>query len=238
MKLITRLSNYFINHPLWQGLLHWTQTHSFPGLKRIPLFNLFVFIDKELKEDAIVTRANSMAFSFFMAIFPAIIVLFTLLPYTPLYEMEVNVNGKPAKFQDLLRDNITEVMPGEAGNMLFGTIEEIATKPRSGLLSFGFFLAIWFASNGMDSMMRGMEKNYRSFKKRSEVQKRLMAIQLTFLLGLVLIGSVVFVILGNILLGLVLNYIKALLIISREFSSPRKCCLLLTLAILWPIMNS
>jgi membrane protein len=198
-----------VNHPLSQSILHWTQTHSFPGLQRIPLYNLFVFIDKELKEDAIVTRANSMAFSFFLAIFPAIIALFTLLPYTPLYEMKITSHGKPAQFQDVLRDNISEVMPGEAGNMLFSTIKEIATRPRTGLLSFGFFLALWFASNGMVSMMRGMEKNYKSFKKRNEVQKRLVAIQLTFLIGLVLIGSVVFVILGNTILGFVLNYINA-----------------------------
>jgi membrane protein len=207
--VIQQIIQYFTHHPVWEGLLHWSKTHSFPGLKRIPLYNLLVFIDKELKEDTIVTRANSMAFSFFLAIFPAIIALFTLLPYTPLYEMHLETNGKKAQFQDVLRDNIDEVMPGEAGNMLFGTIKEIATKPRTGLLSFGFILAIWFASNGMVSMMRGMEKNYRSFKKRTPLQKRLMAIQLTFLIGLVLVGSVIFVILGNLILGFVFHYIKA-----------------------------
>ncbi|MBL7827602.1 MAG: YihY/virulence factor BrkB family protein, partial [Saprospiraceae bacterium] len=208
-RYIQKFITYFTEHPLLLKVIEWSKTHSFPGLKRIPLFNLVIFIDQELKEDAIVTRANSMSFSFFLAIFPGIIVLFTLLPYTPLYEMEVIVNGKPHAFQDLLRDNISEVMPGEAGNMLFGTIKEIATKPRSGLLSFGFFLAIWFASNGMLSMMSGMEKNYKSFKKRNAFQKRITALQLTFLVGLVLIGSVVFVILGNTILDFVFRYIKA-----------------------------
>ncbi len=162
----------------------------------------------ELQEDTIVTRANSMAFSFFLAIFPAIIALFTLLPYTPLFEMEVTLHGQPAQFQDLLRANITEVMPGEAGDMLFSSIDEIATKPRTGLLSFGFFLAIWFASNGMVSLMRGMEKRYKSFKKRNALQKRLMAIQLTFLIGMVLVGSVVFVILGNTIFSFVFKYVS------------------------------
>lgn len=119
------------------------------------------------------------------------------------------MDGQMQQFQDLLRNNIKQVMPGEAGQMLFGTIKEIATKPRSGLLSFGFFLAIWFASNGMVSLMRGMEKNYSSFKKRNAVQKRLIAIQLTFLVGMVLIGSVVFVVMGNTILGFIFRYIKA-----------------------------
>jgi membrane protein len=204
-----QFSRFFTRHPVWLGLVRWSKTHSFPGFKRIPLYNLFVFIDKELKADAIQTRADSMAFNFFMAIFPAIIALFTLLPYTPFYEMQVTVNGGSAQFQDLLRSNISEVMPGAAGDMLFSTIKEIATKPRSGLFSVGFFLAIWFASNSMVSMMEGMEKNYRSFKKRNALQTRLVAIQLTFLIGMVLVGSVVFVVLGNTILGFVFHYIKA-----------------------------
>lgn len=210
---IVRIYRYFTQHPVWLRLLEWSKTHSFPGLQRIPLYNLIAFIDKETRDDAITTRANSMAFSLFMSVFPAIIVLFTLLPYTPLYEMKVSVEvggvEEELTFQTLLQKNITEVMPGEAGKMLFATIDDIASKPRSGLLSFGFFLAIWFASNGMLSMMRGLEKDYKAtFKRRTDFQKRLIAIQLTFLVGLVLVASVILVILGNTILHFVFQYIK------------------------------
>ncbi|MCC6280673.1 MAG: YihY/virulence factor BrkB family protein [Saprospiraceae bacterium] len=197
---IVKVYHYFKFHPLWLRIVDWTKTHSLPGLSRIPIYNLLVFIDKETKEDAIVTRANSMAFSFFMAIFPAIIVLFTLLAYTPLYE----------NFDDVLSEAIHEIMPGSAGKLIFKTIEDIATITRSGLLSFGFFLAIWFASNGMLSMMRGLEKDYSAtFKRRTGFEKRLIAIQLTFLVAFVLVSSVVLVILGNIILNFVFQYIKA-----------------------------
>lgn len=200
---IARLFHYFNTHRLWVGIVNWTKTHSLPGLSRIPIYNLLIFIDKETKEDAIVTRANSMAFSFFMAIFPSIIVLFTLLAYTPLYE----------NFADVLRDSIQEIMPGTAGKLIFKTIEDITTITRSGLLSFGFFLAIWVASNGMLSMMRGLEKNYSAtFKRRTGFEKRLMAIQLTFLVAFVLVSSVVLVILGNTILQFVFQYIQANLI--------------------------
>ncbi len=199
-KHIARLFHYFNTHRLWVRIVNWTKVHSLPGLSRIPIYNLLIFIDKETKEDAIVTRANSMAFSFFMAIFPAIIVLFTLLAYTPLYE----------NFDDVLRDSIQEIMPGSAGKLIFKTIQDIATITRSGLLSFGFFLAIWFASNGMLSMMRGLEKDYSAtFKRRTGFEKRLMAIQLTFLVAFVLVSSVVLVILGNTILQFVFQYIKA-----------------------------
>jgi membrane protein len=195
-----RVRRFFKYHPRWLQLIDWAKTHSFPGLKRIPLYYLIVFIEKETRSDAITTRANSMAFSFFLAIFPSIIVLFTMLAYTPLYQA----------FDEILYDSIHEIMPGEAGKMLMQTIQDIATKPRSGLLSFGFLLAIWVASNGMLSMMKGLEKDYTAtFKRRTGFQKRLIAIQLTFLLALVLVASVVLVILGEPILHFVFSYIKA-----------------------------
>lgn len=226
--LLAKITQYFARHPLWLAVLEWTKTHSLPGLKRIPLYNLVEFIREELRKDAIVTRANSMAFSFFLAIFPSIIVLFTLLPYTPLYEMKVKVGGGKRVFQDVLQESISEVMPGEAGNMLFKTIDEIATRPRGGLLSFGFLLALWFASNGLMSMMRGLEKDYvTTFRQRTVLQKRLISIQLTFLVTLVLVASVVLVVLGNNILSLVFQYIKVDTLTKLAFSALRWVVVLL-----------
>jgi membrane protein len=194
-----QIRRYIKYHPQALRITDWAKTHSLPGLKRVPLYYLIEFILKETRDDAITTRANSMAFSFFMAIFPSIIVLFTLLAYTPLY----------AQFDKVLYDSIHEIMPGSAGKMLLTTIQDIATIPRSGLLSFGFFLAIWFASNGMLSMMKGLEKDYKAtFKRRSGFRKRVIAIQLTFLVALVLVASVVLVILGDTILHFVFQYIK------------------------------
>ena len=53
-------------------------------------------------------------------------------------------------------------MPGSAGKLVFGTVEDLLRKPRGGVLSFGFLLAIWFSSNGMISMMAGLEKDYET----------------------------------------------------------------------------
>jgi membrane protein len=199
-RYIQSVIRYFTQHPWWLGLLRWSKQHSLPGLKRIPIYYLVRFILKEIEDDAIVTRANSMSFSFFLAIFPSIIVLFTVLAYTPLYE----------NFDSVLQTSIQQVMPGSAGKMLFKTIEDIATIPRSGLLSFGFFLAMWFSSNGMLSMMSGLEKEYEGcFRQRSGFEKRFIAIELTFLLAMILVSSVIFVILGNTILEFIFQYIRA-----------------------------
>jgi membrane protein len=190
---------YMYQNQYWIQVVDWSKNHSLPGLSRVPIYNLIEFIDDEAKNDTLTSRANSMAFSFFLSLFPSIIVLFTLLAYTPLY----------ATFGDTLQKSISDVIPGTAGKMVFTTIKDIATIPRKGLLSAGFLLAMWFSSNGMMSLMRGMEKRYKStFRKRTGWEKRLVALKLTFLLGSVLIASVILVILGNTLLGLLFKIIK------------------------------
>lgn len=218
LNFIPRVVQFFTEHPLWLRTLDWTKTHSFPGLKRIPIYNLVVFIDDELKEDAILTRANSMAFSFFLAIFPGLIMLISLLPYFPI----------SMDFFGTLQKSIKQIMPGSAGDMIFKTIKDIATIPREGLLSFGFVLAIWFASNGMMSMMRGLEKDYATtFKQRSEFRRRLISIQLTFLVAFVLVASMFLIILGNTLLELVFSFLHFSQLIELSFFALRWVVVLL-----------
>jgi membrane protein len=198
-NIVGRFFQYFYQHQYWIRVVDWSKNHSLPGLSRVPIYNLIEFIDDEAKNDTLTSRANSMAFSFFLSLFPSIIVLFTLLAYTPLY----------STFGDTLQKSISDVIPGSAGRMVFSTIKDIATIPRKGLLSAGFLLAMWFSSNGMMSLMRGMEKRYKStFRKRTGWEKRFVALKLTFVLGSVLIASVVLVILGNTLLGLLFKIIK------------------------------
>jgi len=183
-----------------------------PGLNRIPLYNLVLFIYDEINEDTLLTRANSMAFSFFLAIFPGLIMLISLLPYFPI----------SMDFFGTLHDSIKQIIPGSAGDMIFKTIKDIATIPQGGVLSFGFFLSIWFSSNGMMSMMSGLEKDYpTTFKQRGDFHKRLVSIQLTFLVALVLVTSMVLIIMGNTLLGFLFQYIKVDALTEIAFSALR-----------------
>jgi membrane protein len=61
-------------------------------------------------------------------------------------------------------------------------------QPRTGLLSFGFLLAIFYASNAMMGMINTFDKSIREHKGFF-LQKRLKAIQLTFILTLLVIVS-------------------------------------------------
>ncbi len=201
MRLPTgqEINNYIANHPIVVRVLKWSKTHSMPGFYRIPFYDVISFIIKEFQRQDVTTRANSMAFSFFLAIFPSLIVLFTLIPFFPIF----------SNFQDTLYLQIKQIMPNEAGEALFNRIRDIATRERGGLLSLSFFLAVFFSSNGMLAAMRGFEKSYQeTFIRRTVWQKQLVAIKLTLLLGALLIGSVAFIVLGNYLRQLLLEFIS------------------------------
>ena len=162
--------------------------------------------------DNITTRANSVAFSLFLAIFPFIIFLFTLLPY--LFDPEDFVNflssilpsdsgyTTTGSYIEILEEYLASVLPRNANQYLLGIIDGIVGIKRDGLLSLGFFLAIFFASSGMLTLMLGFDKSYKeSFKTRSYFKKRLVAVSLTMLLSILFIASFFLLIIGNVILA-------------------------------------
>lgn len=175
------------NHPLVKWIFDWSKTHSLPGFFKVPVYDVAVFLYNESRRVTIVSRANAMAFSFFLSLFPAIIFLFTLATHLPIYDtFELEINSY-----------INQIMPSNAGQQLQAAIKSLV-KPNSNFLSIGFFLAIYFSSNGMLSLMGGFEKTHlRAFHKRPAWKKRLIAIFLTMQLAVMLSASVVLIILGN-----------------------------------------
>jgi len=178
-------------------LLVWAKRRSLPGFSRVPIYDVVVFTTNEIQRFDLFLRANAIAYSFFLALFPALISLFTLLPHLRKYFLHYLPN-EGDHFEDVLQHEIQQIVPGDVGLHISNFIEDLTTNPRVGLLSFGFFLALFFASNGMLALMQGFEKSYaRTFIKRNALSKRGIASMLTFLLAFLLLASVVLIILGN-----------------------------------------
>jgi membrane protein len=153
----------------------------------LPLVDFLILFFKQVQVDNINSKANAMAFNFMMAIFPGIIFLFTLIPYFPIPNL-----------QEQLIDFLSDAIPNSIYAMLRETIEDIISKPRGGLLSFGFIFALYAAMNGTLSMMNSFDECYKSSeKKRGFFQGRLTALILTLINALVLIVSVSILLLGE-----------------------------------------
>ena len=147
-----------------------------------------VFIEK-LQNDEIVTRANGVAFNFTLAIFPAIIFIFTLIPY-------IQISNLPDLDQQIMQF-LEGWMPAPMYDVASSTIEDIISNRRSGLLSFGFLFSLFLATNGMMSLMKAFNKCYRTVENRSFFQSRLIATLLTFMLAVVLFFAMLLLVIGQ-----------------------------------------
>ncbi len=159
---------------------------------------------KEIIHDDIQSKAQSMAFNFILAIFPAIIFLFTLIPYLPIGDYTTEILSF-----------MSQSMPTNMYEMMSGTILDILSKPRGGLLSFGFLLSIFAAMNGTLSMMNAFNQCYKNtVEKRGFIKTRLVALGLTLLLVVSLLVAIIVLNIGEFLINYLQNleYIKSYII--------------------------
>ena len=175
------------------GAVNWSKAKSLAGFKGVSLHAVARFLYAEIfMNPLMMTRANSIAFSFFMSLFPAFLVLFSLIPFA-IGVLPIEKN----QILKLIQDGIGEIMPNDTGEMLYKEISKFLKTKRSDFLSVGFVLSIFFSSNGLMALMSSFEKNYSVFRRRKPLEKRLRAIAMTFMLGGLLVVSTVLVILGN-----------------------------------------
>lgn len=143
-----------------------------PFMGGLPLYWIVVFFFRNLRKESINLRASSIAFNLFLSLFPALIFMFTLLPYIPIEDLSHHI-------MSFMRT----VLPRSSFEIIDETLQDILNTPRSGLLSIGLITAIYFASNGIFALM----ETYNKRDKRSFWKKRLLAIGLTFLMGILVI---------------------------------------------------
>ncbi len=124
-----------------------------PGFDGMPLYDVLVFFVRGLFKGVLTYRASAIAYNFFLALVPLILFLFTLIPYVT-----------TSNFQNTLLDIMDEVIPSNIFVMVKSTIVEIISRPKSGLLSLGFLLAIYFATNGIDAVLEGFNQSYHRIK--------------------------------------------------------------------------
>jgi len=181
--------------------IEWTKVYILPGFSPIPLYTVASFFLKEIQKEALVNKASSLAYNFMLAIFPGIIFLFTLIPFLP--------NG----FQDQLMSLIELILPHKAFDAFETTLTEIIKKQNGKLLSFGFIVSVYFATNGVHNLMIAFNKSSLIMETRSWLKRRLIA----FVLTLVIFISIIICI-GAMTIGeIALNYIKSGLHIKGNF---------------------
>ncbi|GGH04304.1 hypothetical protein GCM10007422_19850 [Pedobacter zeae] len=161
-----------------------------PGFSPLPLYTVATFFFREIGKDALVNKSSSLAYSFMLAIFPGIIFLFTLIPFIP-------IKG----FQDQLLNLIQLVLPHNAFDAFETTLKDIIKKQNTGLLSFGFLSALFFATNGVKNLMKAFNKSSLIIETRGWIKQRLIALVLTVIICFSIIICISAMALGEVLLN-------------------------------------
>lgn len=175
---------------------------TIPGFDGMPLYDVMFFFWRSIVDGSITTRASAIAFSFFIAFFPAIIFLFTLIPYIPI-----------ENFQEELFLLIKDFVPENAFLAIEETVEDILTRQRGDLLSLGFFMALIFSTNGFASMMVAFDASLHSFERRSWVSQRVIALFMLIIFSLLITIAITLITYGQSFI----NYLESIQILKDHF---------------------
>lgn len=117
--------------------------YGFGGLN---LWEISSFLILAFSDVRTTMRSASISFRIFLAFFPAIITLFTLIPFIPI-----------DNFQEDVFNGFKNILPGDTFQFIEGTLYDLINKKQSTLLSIGFVLMFYYASASMNAIMQAFQ---------------------------------------------------------------------------------
>ncbi len=160
------------------------------------LIVILVDFSNKMKKQNISTFAASTAFFFFLSVVPMLIMICTIIPYTPLTE------------EDLV-EAVTDLTPDQVDGLAESLISDIYDK-SAGVLSIALIATIWSASKGVMALMRGLNAINGVEEKRNYFVVRVIASFYTVVMLIVVILSLFLMVFGDQLVTLTLHRIPQL----------------------------
>lgn len=148
-------------------------------------------------------HAASTAFFFFLSLVPMLIVICTVLPYTPLTA------------EDLI-ELVKHVVPAAAESLTTGLIRYVYRK-SAGALSLAMLVTIWSAGKGVLALMRGLNALNDVEEKRNYFMVRLISSFYTIVMLLIIILFLVVMVFGNRLVNLILYQLPQLNLLATFY---------------------
>ncbi len=165
---------YYRKHFRWLiPYINLAKRVSFPGFDKVPVFNVLLFFFRGIRDGSVIARAEAVAFNLVLALFPAILILFTLIPLIPV-----------ENFQTELLLLIQSIVPASTYGSIQRIIEDIITIKHGGLLSLGFAMALTFSTNGLVALIDGFNASIHVQETRSWLMQRFVSFVLVVILAL------------------------------------------------------
>jgi len=151
--------------------------------RAIPLIKDLYF---RFNDDDVPALASQLAYYFILAIFPFLIFLINLISFTPITS------------EQALND-LSKLVPNVAYDIIKNVIDQASHTNRQTLLSFSMIATLWAASNGMNAVIKSLNKAYDRHETRSLWKVRFLSIIATIAFAFTIILSFFLLILGEVI---------------------------------------
>jgi membrane protein len=175
--------------PIVNILVKFGKKIKIPGLQGMSLYDVLEMYIIGIVEGALTTRAGGIAFSFFMAVFPFMLFILTLIPYIP-------IDGFPEGLFSFIKD----ILPPQTFEAVDSVLIDITKNQYGGLLSFGFLGSIFLMTNGVNAIFGGFEYSYHVKEMRNIFRAYFISLGVSLLTSFFLIVTIILVILYQVAL--------------------------------------
>lgn len=160
------------------------------------LIRIWLDFSAQMKKQNISAYAASTAFFLFLSVIPMLMVVCSVIPYTPITEQN-------------LVTAFTDMTPDIADAMVESLVVDVYQN-SVGILSVALIAMIWSAAKGVMALMRGLNAVNGVEEKRNYFVIRLIASFYTLIMLVVLILSLFLMVFGNQLVDIALHRIPQL----------------------------
>jgi membrane protein len=151
-----------------------------PGFEGLSVYDLMEMYITGIVEGALTTRASSIAFSFFTAIFPFLLFVIIIIPYIPF-----------ENFQQEFLVFLDSFLPPQTSEFFNVNIfENINQSNQGSLLSMVFLLSLLLMANGVTAIFSGFEHSYHEQLTRNVFKQYLYGLGVALILVFLVIITV------------------------------------------------
>ena len=150
----------------------------------------------DMKRENLSAFASSAAFFIFVSLLPILIVVCTLIPFTPLT-------------QENLVKIVTELTPDRMDGIIVNIIDDVYVR-SAGVLSVAILLTLWSAGKGVLAVVRGLNAVNNVEEERNYFVVRIISSFYTLIMLLIVLVSMVLLVFGNRLVNMLLGAVPRL----------------------------
>jgi len=176
----------FLQLPIVKSIVDFLKAIKLPGFYGFSLYDLFEMYMIGIVKGALTSRAGSISFSFFMALFPFLLFILNLIPFVdmiPFIQIE--------NFDETFLNYLEVFLPSETQSFFTQIFEDIKNKPRGGLLSSVFLLSIFLSANGISAIFGSFEVSYHVTFSRNFFRQYLLSVALSVVIAILSLAVVI-----------------------------------------------